>query len=128
MNNPISLFPIRTIGGAAAPPENLAELDALRAHSTRHPHSALGLHVSRVGGVSGFSVRAFHPDAVNCSVVLGSRTIPMVNRGGGVFDAWVGDGQPSPDYRLRFEFEGGQFGSGVTRMPSDRRLESWIFT
>jgi 1,4-alpha-glucan branching enzyme len=107
VNSPIPLVPIRTISAAARPVEDLAELESVRADSARSPHAALGLHASSVGDARGITVRAFHPDAVGCSVLLGSRTLPMVNEGGGIFAIWLGESQPLPDYRLRFEFDGG---------------------
>ena len=75
--------------------------------SLSDPHAALGVHPAVSDGVSGFLVRAFHPDAQGAAVVLGSRVLPMANLGGGVFAAWVGEIEPAADYRLRFDFADG---------------------
>ena len=63
------------------------------------PHRLLGVHAA--------VVRAFHPDALRCELILGDDASAMNPLGGGVFEAFVPKRRPKFTYRIRFGFAGG---------------------
>ena len=59
------------------------------------PHSILGAHYGRIDGKDGVIIRGFHPDAVKCEVLVGSKRIQMEHAGpAGLFWIWL------PGYEL----------------------------
>ena len=52
-------------------------LKALRDDASHHPHAVLGAHPARSGETNGAVVRAFHPDAIACSLIIGSESRPI---------------------------------------------------
>jgi 1,4-alpha-glucan branching enzyme len=84
---------------------NRHELDAIWRDVSHHPHSYLGVHVVNRDGVV---VRAYHPDATACTLLLesdGEKSMTAV--GGGVFAVFL-SGQELPlQYRIRFGFPNG---------------------
>ncbi|MGD9819378.1 MAG: 1,4-alpha-glucan branching protein GlgB [Desulfomonilaceae bacterium] len=59
------------------------------------PHSILGAHYGRIHGKDGVIIRGFHPDAVKCEVIVGSKRIQMEHAGpAGLFWIWL------PGYEL----------------------------
>ncbi len=70
------------------------------------PHSILGAHPDGEGGVF---VRAFHPDAEACELLLpDGQTLPMVPVSNGVFSAHLSVTEPPENYRTRFQFSSGE--------------------
>jgi 1,4-alpha-glucan branching enzyme len=70
------------------------------------PHRVLGPHAARRAGIDGSLVRALHPDAVGCDLMIEDRASAMNPIGGGVFEAFV-PRPPGSEYRVRFRFDGG---------------------
>jgi 1,4-alpha-glucan branching enzyme len=89
---------------AVLDPSDLARL-ATGDHD--EPHGVLGAHAATRSGVAGAMVRAFHPDAVACELVLDGRASAMEAIGGGVFESFAAGFAPGSAYRVRFRFEGG---------------------
>jgi len=93
-------------------PKNLAPLDPadlvrLVAGDHDEPHRVLGARAAHREGADGVVVRAFHPDAVACELILEHRTRDMDTVGGGMFEAFVAGLAPGVAYRVRFRFSGG---------------------
>ncbi len=84
-----------------------ADLARLRAGDHDEPHRVLGAHPARHAGVDGSVVRAFHPDAIACDLILDVRSRAMEPIGGGVFETFVPGLMPGPSYRVCFRFENG---------------------
>jgi len=85
------------------------QLEALRLGNHANPHGLLGAHPGHMGGQDGSIVRAFHPDAVGCTLIReGEQQRPMTLLGGGAFAAFLPGIKPPFKYRLRFEFADGQ--------------------
>jgi 1,4-alpha-glucan branching enzyme len=63
------------------------------------PHALLGPHGDRV--------RAFHPDAASCELLVGGAAHGMETVGGGLFEATLAGLTAETPYRLRFGFTGG---------------------
>jgi 1,4-alpha-glucan branching enzyme len=81
-----------------------AQVLELRETNSRDPHAVLGAHRGLIGGMPGLVVRAFHPDAVGCSLVIDRTARPMESFGGGLFAAFLPNIDLPYRYRLRFEF------------------------
>jgi 1,4-alpha-glucan branching enzyme len=88
-------------------PLDPADLVRLVAGDHDEPHRILGAHAAQRGGIDGMVVRAFHPDAGGCELVIEDRSQPMDKLGGGVFEAFLPDSAPGIAYRVRFRFSGG---------------------
>jgi len=71
------------------------------------PHRVLGAHPARRDGIEGSVIRAFHPDAGGCELILDDRSQAMEGLGGGVFQAFLGGHAPDAPYRVRFRFDSG---------------------
>jgi 1,4-alpha-glucan branching enzyme len=71
------------------------------------PHRLLGAHATTQAGVEGSVVRAYHPAAVSCDLILDDQSRPMEAVGGGVFEAFVPQLAPGSAYRVAFRFDGG---------------------
>src|SRR5690606_13027627 len=84
-----------------------SKLEALREDRLHDPHSVLGAHPVRLGDTDGVVVRSYHPDAIECTLLLGSEPRAMKPLGGGVFAAFVPAARPPLAYRLRFHFADG---------------------
>jgi 1,4-alpha-glucan branching enzyme len=52
-------------------------------------------------------VRAFHPDAIACTLLLGAEARPMLALGAGVFAVFLAEAKAPLAYRLRFGFGNG---------------------
>jgi 1,4-alpha-glucan branching enzyme len=86
-------------------PEALAALQRVEHYN---PHGLLGSHPVDPAFGGGVLVRAFHPDAESCDVVLeNGEARPMQPLGGGVFGLHLPDLGLPLQYRLRFTFPGG---------------------
>ena len=102
---------IRTPGFQSSDPVLLGDVEKLtsliedRCHA---PHAVLGAHPAEHGGGSGIVVRAFHPDATGCEVVMGGSSWPMALLAGGVFAVFLAGHRLPIDYKLRFRFADGQ--------------------
>jgi 1,4-alpha-glucan branching enzyme len=90
-----------------APSLDPADLARLSAGDHDEPHRVLGAHAARHAGVEGSVVRAFHPDAVGCDLILDVRARSMEPIGGGLFETFVPRLEPGSSYRVRFGFENG---------------------
>jgi 1,4-alpha-glucan branching enzyme len=86
---------------------DLEKLEALKADRSHDPHSVLGAHPARLGPSEGVVIRSFHPDAVGCTVLLGSEARPMSSLGDGVFAVFLPGLRAPLEYRLRFHFADG---------------------
>jgi 1,4-alpha-glucan branching enzyme len=84
-----------------------ADLARLREGDHDEPHRVLGAHPARRDGHDGFVVRAFHPDATGCELILKATAATMDPIGGGVFEAFVPTRAGSMSYRVRFRFVSG---------------------
>ena len=84
-----------------------AELARLSMGDHDEPHRVLGAHATRREGVEGVVVRAFHPDATGCEVVMGGSSWPMALLAGGVFAVFLAGHRLPIDYKLRFRFADG---------------------
>ncbi|HEY2405698.1 MAG TPA: 1,4-alpha-glucan branching protein GlgB, partial [Polyangiaceae bacterium] len=84
-----------------------AQLRAIRDDVSYDPHALLGAHAVVLGAQPGVVVRAFHPDAVQCALLLGSESKPMLGLGGGVFAIFLPNANVPLAYRLRFGFADG---------------------
>ncbi len=73
------------------------------------PHRILGAHAVEREGVAGMIVRAFHPDAVGCELLLDAAApVPVASLGGGLFAGGLLAGATLPlRYRVRFHFADG---------------------
>jgi 1,4-alpha-glucan branching enzyme len=72
------------------------------------PHRVLGAHPAHGGGAAGVVVRAFHPDAVACDLLVdGDAPRAMAANGGGLFAVAVAGATLPMRYRLRFKFADG---------------------
>jgi len=86
---------------------NPAEIDALASGDSHDPHRILGTHPARIDGKDGVVVRAMHPDATRCELLVGDEPVSMTDCGRGIFAAFVPGSTKMPPYRLRFEFPDG---------------------
>jgi 1,4-alpha-glucan branching enzyme len=84
-----------------------ADLVRLREGDHDEPQRVLGAHAATRDAADGVIVRAFHPDASSCELVLGENSAPMEPIGGGIFEAFVPKRAASLAYRVRFAFPGG---------------------
>ena len=84
-----------------------ADLARLAAGDHDEPHRLLGPHREGAGGTSGTIVRALHPDASACEVIVDGRPYPAASLGLGIFEAHVPALLPPFPYRVRFEFPSG---------------------
>ncbi len=84
-----------------------AALRALSRSEHHSPHDILGAHPLTVENEAGVVVRAFHPDAETCVLLLDGTTMPMQPQGLGVFAAFVSGARLPLAYRLRFGFADG---------------------
>jgi len=82
-------------------------LRALRDDMSHSPHAVLGAHPAVFAEQSGVVVRAFHPDAIACTLLLGVEARPMLALGGGVFAVFLAQAKLPLAYRLRFGFGNG---------------------
>ena len=57
---------------------DVEKLTGLLEDRSHDPHSVLGAHPAQHSGGPGVVVRAFHPDATGCEVVMGGSSWPMV--------------------------------------------------
>jgi 1,4-alpha-glucan branching enzyme len=87
-----------------ADPNDLARLAA---GDHDEPHRILGAHAVESGGRAGAVVRAFHPDAEACELIVDGTVHPMTLLGGGIFEAFVVGAAPPFAYRVAFRFPGG---------------------
>src|SRR4051812_27658450 len=78
-------------------------IDRLLAGRLHDPHSVLGAHPV-AGGVA---VRASHPDATSCAVILTDGAHEMKRIRGAVFEYVVTGASLPIRYRLRFQFANG---------------------
>ena len=106
MNFP-TLPPFASDPSAAALMGDPLLLKALRDDATYSPHSVLGAHPTVFADQSGVVVRAFHPDAIACTLLLGVEARPMLALGGGVFAVFLADAKLPLPYKLRFGFGNG---------------------
>ncbi|HVJ17975.1 MAG TPA: 1,4-alpha-glucan branching protein GlgB [Polyangiaceae bacterium] len=84
------------------------QLESLFKGDHANPHGLLGAHPGHMGGQDGAIVRAFHPDAVGCTLIReGEQQRPMTLLGSGAFAAFLPGIKPPFKYRLRFEFADG---------------------
>ncbi|MBA2564704.1 MAG: 1,4-alpha-glucan branching protein GlgB [Gemmatimonadetes bacterium] len=90
-----------------------AAVAALLAGDHADPHVILGPHPATTGAAAELVVRVFHPDADAAELVLetsaggaGAEAAALAMRpvGGGLFEAGIPAGDPSPRYRVRFRF------------------------
>jgi len=88
MNFP-SLPPSASDPSAAALMGDPVLLRALRDDASHSPHAVLGAHPAVVAEQRGVVVRAFHPDAINCTLLVGGEARPMLALGGGVFAVFL---------------------------------------
>ncbi|MFZ5890774.1 MAG: 1,4-alpha-glucan branching protein GlgB [Myxococcota bacterium] len=86
---------------------DLELLTLLKGDALHDPHAVLGQHPARLGHTEGAVVRAYHPDAVGCTLVAFSEARPMTSLGDGVFAAFLPGARLPLDYRLRFHFADG---------------------
>ncbi len=89
-----------------------AEIARLRTGRHTSPHDWLGAHSSTQNGVDGILVRALHPDAAGCDLLLpGDDETPASERSmtvdAGLFTGFVPGATLPLRYRLRFHFAGG---------------------
>jgi 1,4-alpha-glucan branching enzyme len=85
------------------------QLETLLLGDHANPHGLLGAHPGHMGGQEGTIVRAFHPDAIGCTLIReGEQQRPMTLLGGGAFAAFLPGSKPPFKYRLRFEFADGE--------------------
>jgi len=82
-------------------------LRALRDDASHNPHAVLGAHPAQAGDQTGLVVRSFHPDAINCTLLLGNESRPMLQLGGGLFAIFLPQAKGPLAYRLRFGFANG---------------------
>ncbi len=75
----------------------------LRASAHAEPHAVLGAHMADEGLV----VRAFHPDATACTLLLAGEELEMVPLDGGLFARLLPDLALPLEYRIRFRFANG---------------------
>jgi len=87
---------------------DVEKLTSLLEDRSHEPHAVLGAHPAEHGGGSGLVVRAFHPDATGCEVVMGGSSWPMALLAGGVFAVFLAGHRLPIDYKLRFRFADGQ--------------------
>jgi 1,4-alpha-glucan branching enzyme len=71
------------------------------------PHRVLGAHPASHAGVEGSVVRAFHPDAVGCDLIVDVRPRAMDPIRGGLFETFVPRFAAGSAYRVCFRFENG---------------------
>ncbi len=83
------------------------DLARLCAGDHDEPHRVLGAHAARREGSHGAIVRAFHPDAIGCELILDDRPQAMDAIGGGVFEAFAPHRTPGFAYHVGFQFVGG---------------------
>ena len=83
------------------------EVSRLLAGDHDEPHRVLGAHPMTQGGVSGSIVRALHPEAVACELIVAGATQPMERIGGGLFACFAAGLVPPFAYRVAFRFAGG---------------------
>ena len=83
------------------------KLLALKADKLHEPHAVLGAHAARLGDTDGVVIRAFHPDAVGCAVLIEGTEHSATPLGNGVFALFVAHGRLPMVYRLRFVFPDG---------------------
>jgi len=83
------------------------KLELLLLDSLHDPHSVLGAHPAQMGSTSGVVVRAYHPDAVGCTVLIGGDERPMTPLGEGLFASFLPGARLPVEYRLRFHFTDG---------------------
>jgi 1,4-alpha-glucan branching enzyme len=83
------------------------KLEALKADKLHDPHAVLGAHVARLGETEGVVIRARHPDAAGCHVILGTETYIATPLGDGVFALFLPGARLPLSYRLRFSFPDG---------------------
>ena len=85
-----------------------AEISRLLAGDHDDPHHILGAHPGSVGGKSGVTIRAMHPDAVRAEALLADgRQVTLERLAGGLFGAFIPGAKLPLRYRLRFHFAGG---------------------
>jgi 1,4-alpha-glucan branching enzyme len=84
-----------------------ADLAALASGDHDDPHRVLGPREESRNSVHGSLLRAFHPDAAGCDVVIADRAVAMDALGGGVFEAFVPSHAPRDPYTVRFRFDSG---------------------
>jgi 1,4-alpha-glucan branching enzyme len=81
------------------------EADRLLGSDHHDPHSLLGLHPLPDGG---FVLRAFHPEAEGCDlIVAGEKRGSLQPLGQGIFALRVENLESASDYRLKFRFADG---------------------
>jgi len=90
-----------------------AELARVRAGDHDEPHRVLGAHPAQRAGVDGSVVRAFHPDAIGCDLILDVRPRAMESKGGGVFETFIPGMAPGSSYRVCFRFDSGASDASV---------------
>jgi 1,4-alpha-glucan branching enzyme len=86
---------------------NSREIDALVRGDDSDPHRILGPHKARIGGKDGILVRALHPDASSCELLLGAESVSMTDCVRGLFAAFLPGLTEPPAYRVRFAFADG---------------------
>src|SRR5512139_3284994 len=99
-------MPPKKLPSSSADPQEAAAVAAGR-HG--EPHRFLGAHAAKEGRRSGVVVRAFHPDAASCELVVGEGAPQPMQpvEALGVFQAFVPGAKAPLAYRLRFTFANG---------------------
>ncbi len=87
---------------------NPAHIEALILDRLHDPHTVLGAHPARLGSTDGVVVRAYHPDAVGCTLLVNNEGRPMTLLSGGVFAAFIPGARLPLTYRFRFHFADGE--------------------
>jgi 1,4-alpha-glucan branching enzyme len=84
------------------------DAEAFARGDVHSPHAVLGAHAAFFDGQAGVVVRAFHPAALGCDLLVGgSAPQPMVATGHGVFAVFLPHHGLPFAYKLCFHFEGG---------------------
>ncbi len=108
-------------------PEALAALERAEYYN---PHAILGAHPVDAMYGGGVLVRAFHPDAEACDLVIaGESPRPMQPLGKGVFGLHLPDRALPLPYRLRFGFPGGstwERGDPYSFMPTVGEMDLYL--
>jgi 1,4-alpha-glucan branching enzyme len=108
-------------------PEALAALERAEYYN---PHAILGAHPVEPQFGGGVIVRAFHPDAEACDLIIaGEGPRPMQPLGHGVFGLHLGDRHLPLKYRLRFNFAGGstwERGDPYSYMPTVGEMDLYL--
>ncbi len=82
------------------------------------PHGVLGAHPAVFAEQSGLVVRAFHPDAITCTLLLGVEARPMLALGGGVFAVFLADAKTPLAYGCVLASATARAGSAKIRIAS----------